>query len=355
MSILFSPLKLKAIELKNRIAVSPMCMYSSEDGYANDWHIVHLGSRAAGGAGLILTEATAVSPEGRISPDDLGIWKDEHIDNLKRITTFILQQGSIPGIQLAHAGRKASVSSEWKGGEFLTPAKGGWIPIAPSPVPFSTEYGMPREMTTEDIGKTISDFANAAQRALCAGFKLVEIHAAHGYLIHEFLSPLSNRRTDKYGGCFENRIRFLLEIIEAVKKNWDKDYPLLVRISATDWAEEGGWDLAQSEMLASVLKDNGVDLLDVSTGGLIPHVKIPVDYGYQLSFANQIRSKTNLPTGAVGMITNAVQAETILRNENADLIIMGRELLRNPYFPLHAAKELKEEITWPVQYQRAKP
>lgn len=355
MSILFSPLQLKSIELKNRIAVSPMCMYSAVDGFSNDWHLVHLGSRAVGGAGLVITEATAVSPEGRISPDDLGIWKDEQIENLKRITSFIEKQGAIAGIQLAHAGRKASTSSEWKGGgSFLLPTQGGWKTVAPSPLPFSTDTDTPHELSKEEIRKIITEFATAAKRALCAGFKVAEIHAAHGYLIHQFLSPLSNHRQDEYGGSFANRTRFLLEIVDAVKLVWDSQYPLFVRISATDWAEEGGWDLAQSIKLCVLLKEKGIDLIDVSTGGLIPHVKIPVDYGYQLSFARQIKREVGIAVGTVGMITDAIQAETILQSGDADIIFMGRQLLRDPYFPLRAAKELNDETVWPVQYRRAK-
>lgn len=354
MSILFSPLKINSLEFRNRIAVSPMCTYSSTNGFATDWHLVHLGSRAIGGAGLVMTEATAISPEGRISPDDLGIWQDEHIKNLAKITSFIEQYGAIPGIQLAHAGRKASTSSEWKGGSsFLLPEQGGWDVVAPSPLPFSEYSGVPHELTKGDIQFIISQFAQAAQRSLIAGFKVVEIHAAHGYLIHQFLSPLTNLRTDEYGGSFENRIRFLLEVIDAVKKVWNPDYPLFVRISATDWVDEG-WDLSQSARLSALLKDKGVDLMDVSSGGSITGVKIPVGYGYQLPFASYIRKEANMMVGAVGMIVNAVQAETILRNNDADLIFMGRQLLRDPYFPLHAAKELGDTITWPVQYQRAK-
>ena len=355
MSILFSPLQLKSVELANRIAVSPMCMYSAIDGFSNDWHMVHLGSRAVGGAGLVISEATAVSPEGRISPDDLGIWKDEHVENLKRITSFIEKQGAVPGIQLAHAGRKASISSEWKGnGAFLSPAEGGWEIVAPSAIPFSSATGTPHELSKEEIKTIITKFGSAVRRALDAGFKVVEIHASHGYLIHEFLSPLSNHRQDEYGGSFANRVRFLLEIIDAVKQVWNHEYPLFVRISATDWAEEGGWDLAQSIKLCSLLKEKGVDLIDVSTGGLIPHVKIPIDYGYQLSFARQIKREVGIAVGTVGMITNAVQAETILQSRDADIIFMGRQLLRDPYFPLRAAKELNDEISWPVQYRRAK-
>lgn len=355
MSILFSPLTLKSVELKNRIVVSPMCMYAAEDGFANDWHLVHLGSRAVGGAGLIIAEATAVSPEGRITPDDLGLWKEEHIDYLKRINTFVEQHGSVLGVQLAHAGRKASTSSEWKGGGgFLRPEQGGWKILAPSALAFSQETGVPCELSKEEIKEVVADFASAARRAAIVGFKVAEIHAAHGYLIHQFLSPLSNRRQDEYGGSFENRVRFLLEVVAAVREEWNAAYPLFVRISATDWIEEGGWDLAQSIQLCSILKEKGVDLIDVSSGGVVPHARIPVDYGYQLSLANQIRQEAGIAVGTVGMLTNAVQTETILRNANADLIMMGRQLLRDPYFPLHAAKELDDDISWPVQYQRAK-
>lgn len=353
MSMLFTPLKIKSVELKNRIAVSPMCMYSAEDGFAGDWHLVHLGSRAIGGAGLVITEATAVSPIGRISPDDLGIWKDEHIEKLKIITAFIEQYGSVAGIQLAHAGRKASTSSSWKGDKFLLPEEGGWTTVSPSALSFSENTGIPHELTREDIKQIISEFAAAARRALTAGFKVAEIHAAHGYLIHQFLSPLSNQRKDEYGGSFENRIRFLLEVIDVIKKEWNPDYPLFVRISATDWAE-GGWDLSQSIKLCAVLNEKRIDLVDVSTGGLVPHAKIPVGYGYQLPFATQIRQETGITVGTVGLITNAVQAETILQNKQADLILMGRQLLRDPYFPLHAARELGEDVHWAVQYERGK-
>lgn len=353
MSILFSSLKMNSLELKNHIAVSPMCTYSASDGFASDWHIVHLGSRAIGGAALVMTEATAVSPEGRISPDDLGIWKDEHINNLKRITSFVEEYGALPGIQLAHAGRKASVASEWKGGSFLLPQQGGWDVVSPSPLPFNEDAGIPYELTKDNIRRITADFAAATRRALEAGFKVLEIHAAHGYLIHQFLSPLSNHRTDEYGGSFENRIRFLLEITQVVREAWNSEYPLLMRISATDWAD-GGWDLAQSIKLSTILKGKGIDLIDVSSGGLVPYAKIPVGYGYQLPFATQIRRQAGIMTGAVGLIVDAVQAETILRNKDADLIIMGRQMLRDPYFPLHAAKELGDDITWPVQYKRAK-
>jgi 2,4-dienoyl-CoA reductase-like NADH-dependent reductase (Old Yellow Enzyme family) len=353
MSKLFSPIAIKNITLKNRIVVSPMCQYSSEDGFANDWHLVHLGSRAVGGAALIISEATAVSAEGRISPQDLGIWKDEHIEKLKQITSFIRAQKSIAGIQLGHAGRKASTCIPWEGHSAVSPENGGWRPIAPSALPFSDTYPMPDALDQEGIDKVIADFAAAAKRALAAGFQVVEVHAAHGYLIHQFLSPLSNQRKDQYGGSFENRIRLLLEIIESIQTEWPGDLPLFTRISATDWAE-GGWDLDESVKLAVILKDKGVDLIDVSTGGLVSYAKIAVGPAYQLPFASRIKKETGVLTGTVGMITDAVQAETILVNGDADLIIMAREVLRNPYFPLLAAKEVHDETPWPVQYERAK-
>lgn len=354
MSVLFSPFTMRAVTLKNRLVMSPMCQYSAEDGFANDWHLVHLGSRAVGGAGLVIAEATAVSPEGRITPDDLGIWMDEHIVKLKQITSFIETQGAVPAIQLAHAGRKGSITSEWKGGgRCLTQGEDGWRTIAPSAIPFYRDCDMPLEMTREDILDLIAHFVTAARRALAAGFKIVEIHAAHGYLLHEFLSPLSNHREDEYGGSFDGRIRLLLEVTKAVRKVWPENLPLWVRISATDW-HEGGWDIEQSEKLSAILKDKGVDVIDVSSGGLVPHAEIPVGYGYQLPFASRIKRNTAISVGAVGMITDAVQAETVLKNNMADLIVVGREFLRDPYFPLHAAACLRENIEWPVQYARAK-
>ncbi|WP_324678977.1 NADPH dehydrogenase NamA [Hymenobacter sp. GOD-10R] len=349
---LFSPLRLRGLELKNRIVVSPMCEYSSQDGFANDWHLVHLGSRAVGGAGLILFEATAVSPEARITPDDLGIWKDEHIEGLRRITSFLEAHGSVPGIQLAHAGRKASTFSPWKG-EGAVPAEQGWQTVAPSAVPFSPTYPQPVALDQTGIQKVLNDFREATRRSLEAGFKVIEIHAAHGYLLHEFYSPLSNQRTDDYGGSFENRIRLLLEIIDAVRETWPAEYPLLVRISATDWTE-GGWTIEDSVRLAKVLKDKQIDLIDTSTGGNVPQAEIPVGPGYQVEFAARVKQEANIPTGAVGIITTAQQAEDILANNQADLILMARELLRDPYFPLHAAQELGADLEWPVQYQRAK-
>lgn len=354
MSALFSPLTIKSIELKNRIVVSPMCQYSSEDGFATDWHLVHLGSRAVGGAALIISEAAAVSAEGRISPDDLGIWKDEHIDKLRQITHFIHSNGSVAGIQLAHAGRKASTHAPWKGHGVVLPENGGWKTVSASALAFSERYDTPDALDHEGIQKVITDFALAAERSLKAGFKVIELHAAHGYLIHQFLSPLSNRRTDEYGGSLENRSRLLLEIIDAVQKVWPAELPLFVRISATDWAE-GGWDEAQSVQLCSMLKAKSIDLIDVSSGGLASHQKITIGPGYQVPFSSKVRAEAEILTGAVGLITDAGQAEEILEKGDADLIIMAREFLRDPYFPLHAAGDLNAPMAWPVQYERAKP
>lgn len=353
MSKLFTPLQIKSVQFRNRIVVSPMCQYSSEDGFASDWHLVHLGSRAVGGAGFIISEAAAVSPEGRISPFDLGIWKDTHIEKLQQITSFISAQGTVPGIQLAHAGRKASTNVPWQGRGKVAEDHGGWTVVAPSAIAFSDNYPMPVALDEQGIQKVISDFTAAAKRALQAGFKVIEIHSAHGYLIHQFLSPLSNHRTDKYGGAFENRIRLLLEVIAGVQTVWPTDLPLIVRISATDWVE-GGWHLEESIKLARILQVKGVDLIDVSSGGLSNQQNISTGPGYQLPFASRIKKETGMPTGAVGMITTSIQAETILVNGDADLIIMARELLRQPYFPLLAAHELNDDFKWPVQYERAK-
>ncbi|MCU7547591.1 NADPH dehydrogenase NamA [Chitinophagaceae bacterium LB-8] len=354
MSKLFSPLQIRSVTLKNRIVVSPMCQYSSTDGFVNDWHVVHLGSRAIGGAGLVIFEATAVSPEGRISPLDLGIWEDGHIAGLKRIVDFIHAHGSVAGIQLAHAGRKASHTEPWKGGKFLSAAEGGWQIVGPSPIPFSQGTDTPLELDEEGIQKVIIDFRRAAVRALDAGFKVIEIHAAHGYLLNQFLSPLSNHRTDEYGGSFENRIRLLVQVVETVRQLLPDDYPLFVRVSATDWTE-GGWALEDTVQLARVLKDKGVDLFDCSSGGNVPHAQIPAGPGYQVHFAEEVRKQAGVLTGAVGLILEAQQAEAILQNDRADLILLARELLRDPYFPLHAAIELGEDIPWPDQYVRAKP
>lgn len=352
MSHLFSTLKIKDIEFKNRIAVSPMCEYSSEDGFANNWHLVHLGSRAIGGAALVITEATAVSPEGRISYGDLGIWKDEHIAKLKEITSFIHEQDAFAGIQLAHAGRKASHEVPWKGNaQIASNQPNGWKALAPSALPFNNKEEAPLEMDKAGIEKVKADFKAAAARTLEAGFDVIEIHAAHGYLIHEFYSPFSNKRTDEYGGTFENRIRLLLEIVESVKEAWPASKPLFVRISSTDWTE-GGWTIDDSVELSKILKDKGVDLVDCSSGGNVL-APIPLKPGYQVEFADAIR-KTGVLTGAVGLITEAKQAEDIIANGEADMVIIARELLRDPHFPLRAAHELGAETKWPVQYERAK-
>ncbi len=353
MSLLFSPLTIKNITLRNRIAVSPMCQYSAEDGFANDWHLVHLGGRAVGGAALVIQEATAPCPEGRISPYDLGIWKDEHIAKLKQITTFIHAQGAVAGIQLAHAGRKASVNQPWNGNKVLQPAEGGWQTVSASAIPFKDGGNAPVALTKEGINKVIEDFASAAARALQAGYKVVELHAAHGYLIHQFLSPLVNHREDEYGGSFENRIRLLLEVVDAVKVVWPAENPLFVRLSCTDWAE-GGWDIDESVKLSAILKTKGVDLIDSSSGGAVAHQRIALGPGYQVAFAERIKREAGILTGAVGLITEPQQAEDILAAGQADVILLARQLLRDPYFPLHAAKALQAEIAWPLQYERAK-
>ncbi|RAJ94543.1 2,4-dienoyl-CoA reductase-like NADH-dependent reductase (Old Yellow Enzyme family) [Larkinella arboricola] len=351
---LFSPITIRSIEFKNRIVVSPMCQYSSVDGFANDWHLVHLGSRAVGGAGLIITEATAVSPEGRISPDDLGIWKDEHMVNLKRITAFLEAHGAVPGMQLAHAGRKASHHRPWDGGKAIAPdAERGWQTVAPSPIPFIPAESTPLELDADGIEKVLADFVAATRRALECGFKVIELHAAHGYLLHEFLSPISNHRTDQYGGSFENRIRFLLELLERVQTVWPKEYPLFVRISATDWTE-GGWTAEDAVALSAILKEKGVDVIDCSTGGNVAGAKIPLGPGYQVQFAEKVKKETGILTGAVGLITTAEQANEIITSGRADFILLAREFLRDPYFPMHAAQELGAEIKWPSQYERAK-
>ena len=353
MALLFEPIKIRSVDLKNRIVVSPMCQYSSVDGIANDWHLVHLGTRAAGGAGLVITEAAAVSEEGRITPDDLGIWKDEHIEFLKRIVDFIESQSSVAGIQLAHAGRKASHTSPWKGSRPLTAEEGAWATLAPGEIGYKPTDPLPKAMTKDDIQKVIDDFATAAKRALLANFKVIEIHAAHGYLLNEFLSPLSNHRNDEYGDSFENRIRLLLAVVEAVRSEWKNALPLFVRISSTDWVEDG-WTETDSVALAKILKEKEVDLIDCSSGGNSPEQKIPIGPMYQVPFAEKIKKETGILTGAVGMITTANEAEQILIGQKADLVVMARQFLRDPYFPLHAAKELGSEIPWPVQYERAK-
>lgn len=351
---LFSPLKIKNIEFKNRIVVSPMCEYSSVDGFANNWHLVHLGTRAVGGAALIITEATAVSPEGRISPADLGIWKDEHIAKLKEITTFIEEHGAVAGVQLAHAGRKASHAEPWNGGKQILPSEEkGWEALAPSAIAFSRSETAPLELDKAAIAKVIADFKAAAVRSLAAGFKVIELHGAHGYLINEFLSPHSNTRTDEYGGSFDNRSRFLLEVIDAVNEVWPADLPLFVRLSTTDWTE-GAWTIDDSIALAKILKTKGVDLVDSSTGGNVAGAQIPLKPGYQVEFAEAIKKHTDILTGAVGLITEAKQANEIIRTGQADMVMMAREFLRDPHFPLRAAHELGQEVKWPVQYERAK-
>ncbi len=350
---LFSPLSIKNLTLKNRIVISPMCQYSAIDGFANDWHLVHLGSRASGGAGLIIQEATSVSPEGRISPEDLGLWKDEHIEKLQAINQFIISQNAVPGIQLAHAGRKASVSSPWNGNSKLAVKNGGWETVAPSNVGYHANEAAPVALDKNGIEKVISDFKSATKRAVKAGFQVLEIHAAHGYLLHQFLSPLSNFRTDEYGGSFENRIRLTLDVIDAVQSEWPKQWPLFLRISATDWAN-GGWSIEESVSLSKIVKQKGVDLIDVSSGGLVSHQQIPLGPNYQVPFAAQIKKEVGILTGAVGLITEALQAETILTDQKADLVLFARESLRNPNLGLAFAQELQTNMDWPKQYERAK-
>ena len=355
MTHMFDPLAIRDITFANRVFVSPMCQYSSTDGYANDWHFVHLGSRAVGGAGLVFTEATGVLPEGRISPQDLGIWMDDHIEPLARIVRFVHGQGSVAGMQLAHAGRKASTYRPWSGHGTIPESNGGWNNVvAPSALAFADQYPMPQALSIDGIKNIVSAFANAARRACEAGFDVIEIHAAHGYLIHEFLSPLSNHRTDVYGDSFENRTRILREIVTAVRGTWPERAPLFVRISASDWVD-GGWDIQQSVELARRLKELGADLIDCSSGGNVPHAKIPVGPGYQTHFAEQIRREADILTGTVGMITSPVQAEHIIATGQADAVIIARELLRDPYWPLRAARELAQPVSWAVQYLRATP
>jgi 2,4-dienoyl-CoA reductase-like NADH-dependent reductase (Old Yellow Enzyme family) len=352
---LFDALKIRGLTLANRIAVSPMCQYSCENGFANDWHLVHLGSRAVGGAGLVFAEATAVTPEGRISPQDLGLWTDAHAEPLARIVKFIHSQGTAAGIQLAHAGRKASTARPWEGGVKLPESKGGWSNVvAPSAVAYSPEYPMPSALTEDGIATVVRAFGEAARRAREAGFRVIEIHAAHGYLLQEFLSPLSNLRTDRYGGSFENRTRIVGEVVQAIRRNWPERHPLFIRISATDWVE-GGWDVEQSVALARMLGPLGVDLVDCSSGGNVHNAKVPVAPNYQVPFAARIRQDTGIPTAAVGLITEPAQAEHLLQTGQADLIVMAREMLRNPYWPERAAKELVQTMSWPVQYLRAAP
>jgi 2,4-dienoyl-CoA reductase-like NADH-dependent reductase (Old Yellow Enzyme family) len=351
---LFDPLPLRAVTLRNRIVVSPMCQYSSRDGFSSDWHLVHLGSRAVGGAGLVLTEATAVLADGRISPQDLGIWDDAHVEPLTRVVRFVHAHGSVAGMQLAHAGRKASTYRPWDGSGAVPKSAGGWRVVAPSALRFDEGYAEPQALSEPQIAAVVRAFADAARRARAAGFRVIELHAAHGYLLHEFLSPLSNQRTDRFGGSFENRTRLMCEVVSAIRAVWPETLPLFVRISATDWAD-GGWDIEQSVELARALKALGVDLVDCSSGGLVPHARVPAGPGYQVPFAERIRREAEIPTGAVGLITEPAQAEDIIRKGQADLVLLAREMLRDPYWPLRAARVLDQPTSWPAQYLRAAP
>lgn len=354
MPALFDPLTLRGLTLNNRIIVSPMCQYTSVDGFATDWHLVHLGSRAVGGASLVMTEACAVTAIGRISPHDLGIYRDAHVDMLRRIVRFVHEQGSAAGIQLAHAGRKASTDTPWRGGKQIDAAAGGWEVVGPTSQPFDTQYPVPRALTTAEIDDVVAAFRQAAVRALDAGFDVAEIHAAHGYLIHEFLSPLSNTRTDHYGGSLDNRARLLREVVSAVRQVWPDSQPVFVRISATDWTP-GGLDIDDAVALAAQLAPLGVDLIDCSTGGNVPGATIPLGPGYQVPFAERLKRSSNLAVGAVGLITTAAQADAIIRDGRADCVLLAREMLRDPYWPMRAAQELGVAATWPVQYLRAAP
>lgn len=358
MAKLLTPLRLRELELKNRIVVSPMCQYSADGGLPNQWHQVHYGTRAVGGAALVMVEATAVCPEGRITPYCTGLWSDAHTQAFLPITDFIRSQGAIPAIQIAHAGRKASCDTPWNGSHCLPVGAGGWQTVAPSAVPFSPAHGTPHALTPDEIDGIIDMFAEAACRALAAGFEVAEVHCAHGYLLNEFLSPLSNHRDDEYGGSLENRCRLPLKIAKTVRDLWPQSWPVFVRISATDWVPEidgrSGWDLAQSIQFAKWLKEIGIDLVDCSTGGMVPDAKIPAAPGFQVPFAAGVRKEAGIATGAVGLITGAAQAEQILVDEQADLIFLARELLRDPYWPLHAARELGVDVSWPNQYVRAK-
>ena len=353
-SPLFSPFQLRSVLFPNRIGVSPMCEYSSQDGFANDWHLVHLGCRAQGGAGLVMVEASAVTPEGRISIGDLGIWKDEHIEKLAQIVRFIHSQGSRAGIQLAHAGRKGSMTVPFGGERLLTPEEGRWQVVGPTPIAFSDSYAVPKALDEAEIAGIVAAFAGAAKRADAAGFDFVEIHGAHGYLLHEFMSPLANQRTDQYGGSFENRTRLALEVADAVRAAWPEHLPLFFRVSATDWAE-GGWSPDEAVELARRLREHHVDLVDVSSGGQVPHAKIPVGPGFQVPFAERVRKEAGIATAAVGLITQPAQANDIVLNGQADIVLLAREMLRDPYWPLHAAAALGDTVPWPVQYLRAAP
>jgi len=349
---LFDRLPLRSVTLANRIVVSPMCQYSSVDGYANDWHFVHLGSHAVGGAALVMTEATAVTADGRISPQDLGIYQEGHVPGLARCVGFIHSQKALAGIQLAHAGRKASTARPWEGGGAVAPSAGGWEPVGPAAERFAANYPTPRPLTAVGIPEIVGAFKTGAERAREAGFDVIEIHAAHGYLIHEFLSPLVNTRTDEYGGSFDNRIRLCLEVVDAVRASWPDHLPLFVRISATDW-KEGGWNLDQAIKLARRLRERGVDLIDCSSGGAVHDQQITVAPGYQVPFAEAIRLDAGIATGAVGLITDAEQADAIIGKGRADVVLLAREMLRDPYWPLHAANKLGRWVPWPAQYLRA--
>ena len=353
MAGLFEALPLRSVRFRNRIFVSPMCQYSSHDGLPTDWHLVHLGSRAVGGAALVLVEASAVSPEGRITFWDSGLWNEAQARAFARITRFLEDNGAVPGIQLAHAGRKASTDKPWNGGRVIGDGPYAWMPVAPSPIPFREGDPAPQAMTQRDIDKLIADFERSTRLALDAGFRVIELHFAHGYLLHEFLSPLCNRRDDEYGGSLENRMRLPLRVAECVRSKWPEELPLFVRISATDWSE-GGWDIQQSVEFCKRLREMGIDLVDCSSGGAVPHAKIELGPGYQVPFARAIRHEAKIATGAVGMITEARQANDIIANGSADAILMARQFLRDPYFPLHAARELGLDVAWPVQYERAK-
>jgi len=356
MSALFSPLTLRSLTLRNRVGVSPMCQYSSQDGFATDWHLVHLGAFATGGAGLVISEAIAVTPEGRISPYDLGLWDDAHIPMLRHISEFCRAQGAVMGIQLAHAGRKASARRPWEPPSgAISVAEGGWDNVmAPSAVPFAPNFARPHALSIDGIAQVIAAFQSAARRAVEAGFQVAELHAAHGYLLHQFLSPIANQRTDHYGGSFENRVRLLLEVSDAVRAVWPPDLPMIVRISATDWVD-GGWDIEDSVRLSMLLKARGVDLIDCSSGGLAAHQQITIGPDYQVPFARRIREDVGIATAAVGLITEAAQAEQIVADGSADMVLLARALLRNPRWPLMAAHTLGAHIPWPPQYERARP
>ena len=354
MPTLFDPIDFRSLTLPHRVVVSPMCQYSSIDGLANDWHLVHLGSHAVGGAALVFTEATAVTPEGRISPQDLGIWSDEHIPGLRRITDFLHSQGSAAGIQLAHAGRKGSTFTPWLGDGAVSPPAGGWEPVCPTTDPFAPAYPVPRALTAPEINSVVRAFEAATRRARDAGFDVIEVHAAHGYLLHQFLSPLVNTRTDEYGGSFENRVRLTIDVADAVRRAWPDELPVFVRVSATDWVD-GGWDLDQSVELARRLRSVGIDLIDCSSGGAVARARITTGPGYQVPFAERIRRDAGIATGAVGMITTAAQADEIIRSDRADVVLLARQMLRDPYFAAHAAQELGVAFSWPIQYIRAAP